>query len=192
MSGWCTEAKPEEAVPPEAEPERKGVKPTLKPEERQARIEEIAQMRMEAGIDPQDAMRMATDQVEREYGKAAEVGKAFLAENATKAGVVTTASGLQYQVLKEGTGRQPGATDMVRVNYAGSLVDGQEFDRGEGIEFPLNRVIPGWTEGLQLMKEGGKTRFFIPSDLAYGERGAGGAIPPNAALIFEVDLIAVK
>ncbi len=125
-------------------------------------------------------------------GKAAEVGKAFLAENATKAGVVTTASGLQYQVLKEGTGRQPGATDMVRVNYAGSLVDGQEFDRGEGIEFPLNRVIPGWTEGLQLMKEGGKTRFFIPSDLAYGERGAGGAIPPNAALIFEVDLIAVK
>lgn len=130
--------------------------------------------------------------VNRDDGKAAEAGKAFLAENAKRPGVITTPSGLQYQVLQEGKGRQPGATDMVRVNYAGSLVDGHEFDRGEGIEFPLDRVIPGWTEGLQLMKEGGKTRFFIPSDLAYGERGAGGAIPPNAALIFEVDLIAVN
>ena len=130
--------------------------------------------------------------VSHDDGKAAEAGKVFLAENASKPGVITTASGLQYQVLQEGKGRQPGATDMVRVNYAGSLVDGREFDRGEGIEFPLNRVIPGWTEGLQLMKEGGKTRFFIPSDLAYGERGAGNVIPPNAALIFEVDLIAVK
>ena len=128
----------------------------------------------------------------RDDGKAAEAGKAFLAENAGKPGVMTTASGLQYQVLQEGQGRQPGPTDRVRVNYAGSLVDGREFDRGEGIEFPLNRVIPGWTEGLQLMKEGGKTRFFIPSDLAYGERGAGGAIPPNAALVFEVELIQVK
>ncbi len=125
-------------------------------------------------------------------GKAAEAGKAFLAENASKPGIITTASGLQYQVLQEGKGRQPAATDMVRVNYAGSLVDGREFDRGEGIEFPLNGVIPGWTEGLQLMKEGGKTRFFIPPDLAYGERGAGGVIPPNATLIFDVDLIAVK
>lgn len=130
--------------------------------------------------------------VNRDDGKAAEAGKAFLAENAKRPGVITTPSGLQYQVLQEGKGRQPGATDMVRVNYAGSLVDGHEFDRGEGIEFPLDRVIPGWTEGLQLMKEGGKTRFFIPSDLAYGDRGAGGVIPPNAALIFEVDLIAVK
>jgi len=128
----------------------------------------------------------------RDDGKAAEAGKAFLAQNAGKPGVMTTASGLQYQVLQEGQGRQPGPTDMVRVNYAGSLVDGREFDRGEGIEFPLNRVIPGWTEGLQLMKEGGKTRFFIPSDLAYGERGAGSAIPPNAALVFEVELIQVK
>ncbi|MEY4685404.1 MAG: hypothetical protein RLZ25_1863 [Pseudomonadota bacterium] len=128
----------------------------------------------------------------RDDGKAAEAGKAFLLENAGKPGVFTTASGLQYQVLQEGKGRQPSATEMVRVNYAGSFVDGREFDRGEGIEFPLNRVIPGWTEGLQLMKEGGKTRFFIPSDLAYGERGAGGAIPPNATLIFDVDLIAVK
>jgi len=95
----------------------------------------------------------------RDDGKAAEAGKAFLAQNAGKPGVITTASGLQYQVLQEGKGRQPSATDLVRVNYAGSLVDGREFDRGEGIEFPLNRVIPGWTEGLQLMKEGGKTRF---------------------------------
>ncbi len=128
----------------------------------------------------------------KDDGKALEVGKAFLSENAKKPGITTTASGLQYQVLQEGKGRQPKETDVVRVNYAGSLVDGREFDRGEGIEFPLNRVIPGWTEGLQLMKEGGKTRFFIPSDLAYGERGAGGVIPPNAALVFEVELVSVK
>ena len=128
----------------------------------------------------------------KDDGKALEAGKAFLSENAKKPGITTTASGLQYQVLQEGKGRQPKETDVVRVNYAGSLVDGREFDRGEGIEFPLNRVIPGWTEGLQLMKEGGKTRFFIPSDLAYGERGAGGVIPPNAALVFEVELVTVK
>ena len=104
---------------------------------------------------------------------------------------MVTASGLQYLVLKEGEGRRPEASDRVRVNYLGSLISGQEFDRGEGIEFPLNRVIPGWTEGLQLMKEGAKYRFFIPSELAYGEAGAGGEIPGNAALIFEVELLKV-
>jgi FKBP-type peptidyl-prolyl cis-trans isomerase len=129
---------------------------------------------------------------QQDDGQALRAGQNFLAQNAGKPGIVTTASGLQYQILQEGAGKQPKETDVVRVNYAGSLIDGREFDRGEGIEFPLNRVIPGWTEGLQLMKVGGKTRFFIPSDLAYGERGAGRVIPPNAALIFEVDLIAVK
>lgn len=116
---------------------------------------------------------------------------AFLAENAARLGVTTTASGLQYQVLQEGSGAMPGSTDTVTVNYRGTLIDGKEFDSGENIHFPLNRVIPGWTEGLQLMKEGARYRFFIPADLAYGERGAGGMIPPHAALVFEVDLIKV-
>lgn len=128
----------------------------------------------------------------RDDGRALEAGKVFLTENAKKPGVVTTPSGLQFLVLKEGKGKQPAATDVVSVNYIGTLVDGSEFDRGEGIEFPLNRVIPGWTEGLQLVKEGGKIRLFIPADLAYGERGAGRAVPPNAALVFDVDLLSVR
>jgi len=108
-----------------------------------------------------------------------------------------TASGLQYEVLQKGTGASPKAADTVEVHYRGTLLDGTEFDssykRGETIEFPLNRVIPGWTEGVQLMQEGAKYRFAIPSNLAYGERGTpGGPIPPNATLIFEVELIAVK
>lgn len=119
-------------------------------------------------------------------------GEAFLAENAKKQGVSATASGLQYQVVTEGSGRQPSAADSVTVNYKGSLIDGKEFDSGQGISFPLNGVIPGWTEGLQLMKEGAKYRFFIPSNLAYGESGAARVIPPNAALIFEVDLLKVN
>jgi FKBP-type peptidyl-prolyl cis-trans isomerase FkpA len=119
-------------------------------------------------------------------------GEAFLAKNAQKEGITTTASGLQYQVIKAGDGAAPAATDSVTVNYKGSLIDGKEFDSGKGISFPLNRVIPGWTEGLQLMKEGATYRFFIPSPLAYGTRGAGQAIPPNSALIFEVDLLKVN
>lgn len=123
-------------------------------------------------------------------------GEAFLAENTKKPGVVTTASGLQYQVITEGTGATPGATDNVTVHYQGTTLDGKEFDssykRGAPATFPLNRVIAGWTEGLQLMKEGGKSRLFIPSNLAYGERGAGRDIGPNAALIFEVELIKAK
>lgn len=119
-------------------------------------------------------------------------GEAFLAENAHKQDVVTTASGLQYQVLKEGTGAQPTAKDSVTVNYKGSFITGGEFDSGDGISFPLNGVIAGWTEGVQLMKEGAKYRFFVPSELAYGESGAGRVIPPNAALIFEVELTKVN
>lgn len=125
--------------------------------------------------------------VEAEQAK--QQGVAFLAENASKPGVVMTASGLQYQILQVGQGAMPAATSQVTVNYRGSLIDGTEFDSGEAVSFPLNRVIPGWTEGLQLMKEGAKYRFFIPADLAYGERGAGGSIPPNAALIFDVELV---
>jgi FKBP-type peptidyl-prolyl cis-trans isomerase len=116
---------------------------------------------------------------------------AFLHENAQKPGIVTTPSGLQYQVLQEGQGASPMASDRVSVNYRGSLISGREFDSGEGVSFPLNGVIPGWTEGLQLMKEGAKYRFFIPSELAYGESGAGKVIPPHAALIFEVELVKV-
>ncbi len=119
----------------------------------------------------------------------------FLAANKTKEGVKTTASGLQYKVLTEGTGKSPVATDKVEVHYHGTLIDGSVFDssvqRGEPITFPLNGVIPGWTEGLQLMKEGGKVRFFIPPGLAYGAQGSG-AIGPNEVLIFDVDLIKVN
>jgi len=123
-------------------------------------------------------------------------GEKFLADNAKNTGVVTTASGLQYLVFTEGAGAQPKATDDVTVHYKGTTIDGKEFDssygRGEPATFPLNRVIAGWTEGVQLMKEGAKYRFFIPSNLAYGERGAGRDIGPNAALIFDVELIKVN
>lgn len=127
---------------------------------------------------------------------AIEIGKAFLAENATKPGVITTASGLQYIVLTEGTGKSPKKMDTVVVNYRGTLINGVEFDSSylagrEPAEFPLNRVIKGWTEGLQLMKEGAKYRFFIPSHLAYGTRGAGIDIGPDETLIFEVELLKV-
>ncbi|AMN50699.1 MULTISPECIES: FKBP-type peptidyl-prolyl cis-trans isomerase [unclassified Psychrobacter] len=122
-------------------------------------------------------------------------GAAFLAENAKKEGVKKTASGLQYKVLTAGTGKSPKATDVVEVNYEGKLIDGTVFDssyeRGEPIEFPLNQVIAGWTEGLQLMKEGGKYEFYIPSDIAYGEAGNSG-IEPNSTLIFTVELLKVK
>lgn len=122
-------------------------------------------------------------------------GEKFLADNAKTTGVITTASGLQYTVVTEGSGAQPKASDSVTVHYKGTTIDGKEFDSSYGrapATFPLNRVIPGWTEGVQLMKEGAKYRFFIPSNLAYGERGAGSDIGPNAALIFDVELIKVN
>ena len=132
-----------------------------------------------------------------EAGKAAKAaGEAFLAENAKKDGVVTLPSGLQYQVLKEGDGKKPSATDQVVCHYEGTLIDGTVFDssykRNEPATFGLNQVIAGWTEGVQLMSEGAKYRFFIPYNLAYGERGAGAQIPPFAALVFDVELIQVK
>ena len=125
-----------------------------------------------------------------------EKGAAFLAENAKKAGVTTTASGLQYEVLQSGSGEtHPTASSTVRVHYHGTLIDGTVFDssveRGETISFPLNRVIPGWTEGVQLMKVGDKFRFYIPSNLGYGERSAG-KIPPGSVLIFDVELFEIN
>ena len=126
---------------------------------------------------------------------AREAGEKFLAENRSKENVKETPSGLQYVVEKEGEGAQPGAEDEVTVHYTGQLLDGTVFDssvnRGEPATFPLNRVIPGWTEGVQLMKEGAKYRFFIPSDLAYGAQGVPNAIPPHSTLIFDVELIKV-
>lgn len=123
-------------------------------------------------------------------------GQSFLEENKKRAGVQTTASGLQYEVLTAGSGIKPKATDSVLVHYRGTLLNGKQFDssydRGEPISFPLNQVIKGWTEGVQLMPAGSKYKFFIPYDLAYGERGAGQDIPPYSALIFEVELLKVN
>jgi FKBP-type peptidyl-prolyl cis-trans isomerase len=127
---------------------------------------------------------------------AQEAGEKFLAENAKREGVKTTASGLQYEILTEGSGSQPKASDKVKVHYRGTLIDGTEFDssysRGQPISFPLSNVIPGWTEGLQLVKVGGKAKLYIPSELAYGERGAGAKIGPNETLIFEVELLDIE
>lgn len=142
---------------------------------------------------------MAMQAKAQEAQAAAEVESArFLEENRNRSEVTTTASGLQYEVLSrgDGTGAMPKATDSVNVHYHGTLVDGTVFDssveRGEPISFALNGVIPGWTEGLQLMHVGDKYRFFIPSDLAYGENGAGGVIGPNATLIFDVELLGIE
>jgi len=133
----------------------------------------------------------ATERFKDEKAK----GEKYLEDNGKLEGVVTLPSGLQYKVLKEGNGRKPKATDQVKCHYEGMLIDGTLFDsslqRGEPATFPLNGVIAGWTEGLQLMQEGAKYRFFIPYHLGYGERGAGQAIPPFAALIFDVELIEV-
>jgi FKBP-type peptidyl-prolyl cis-trans isomerase FklB len=123
-------------------------------------------------------------------------GEKFLAENKTKEGVKTTASGLQYKIIEEGKGPSPKAGDTVTVNYRGTLIDGTQFDssydRGQPATFPLTGVIPGWTEALQMMKKGSKWELYIPPDLAYGDRGAGNRIPPNSTLIFEVELISIQ
>jgi len=143
-----------------------------------------------------------TDLEKKQQAAAAEAGKVakaegenFLKENAKRQGVTTLPSGLQYEVLNEGNGKSPKATDVVRCHYHGTLIDGTVFDssyqRNQPADFGLNQVIAGWTEGVQLMKEGAKYRFYIPYHLAYGERGAGSSIPPYAALIFDVELLAV-
>jgi FKBP-type peptidyl-prolyl cis-trans isomerase len=148
--------------------------------------EEEAQAAVQAAVDAATAKRA---------GASVAAGQAFLAANKNKAGVKTTTSGLQYEVLTLGTGPVPAATATVTVNYEGRLIDGTVFDssyaRGTPATFRLNEVIRGWTEGLQLMPVGSKFRFYIPSDLAYGGRGAGNLIGPNATLIFDVELISI-
>lgn len=138
--------------------------------------------------------KAAEQKIAGEQNKA--VGLKFLAENGKKAGVTTTASGLQYKVIKQGDGAKPKATDTVKVHYRGTLLDGTEFDssykRGQPISFPLNGVIPGWTEGVQLMSVGSTFKFVIPSELAYGDRGAGPQIGPGNTLIFEVELLGIE
>ena len=162
-----------------------GKKPLLTEEETKATMAAFQKEMMEK----QAAAKKATGE------KNAAAGTKFLAENKTKEGVKTTASGLQYKVLKEGSGASPKASDTVKVNYRGTTIEGTEFDssykRGEPASFPVNRVIKGWTEGLQLMKVGSKYQFFVPADLAYAERGAGSDIGPNATLIFDVELLGI-
>lgn len=151
-------------------------------------------------IDPQtcsmNVQKHMQEAQERAGSENAERGKVFLAENAKRPEVKTTDSGLQYEVIKEGTGAKPASTDKVTVHYHGTLIDGKVFDssveRGQPATFPVNGVIPGWVEALQLMPVGSKYKLFIPSDLAYGPRGAGGDIGPNSALIFEVELISIN
>lgn len=130
-----------------------------------------------------------------EYGQQIEAASTWLSDNAKQEGVVTTASGLQYKVLQEGTGATPGPEDIVKVHYTGKTIDGNKFDssfdRGEPAQFRVSNVIRGWVEGLQLMKEGSRVMLYIPYDLAYGERGAGNIIKPFETLIFEVELLEV-
>jgi len=163
-----------------------GAKPLMTEQEMQA---SITALQKEMAAKQQAKMKTAGDKNKKE-------GEAFLAENKKKEGVTTLPSGMQYMVLTEGKGKQPTATDSVTVQYRGTLIDGTEFDssykRGQPASFGLNQVIKGWTEGLQLMKEGGKIRLFIPSELAYGERGTqGGPIGPNATLIFDIELLSI-
>ncbi len=145
-----------------------------------------------------DSINYAYFQSQKElmFTEIKQEGSAFLADNGKRPEVTTTESGLQYEVLVSGEGAQPSATSSVTVHYVGKLLNGEMFDssvdRGEPATFPLNRVIAGWTEGVQLMKTGSKYRFFIPYDLAYGSRGAGAAIPPYSTLIFDVELLSIN
>ncbi|MBX3008800.1 MAG: FKBP-type peptidyl-prolyl cis-trans isomerase [Melioribacteraceae bacterium] len=161
-------------------------KSELTPEEQQVVMNKFNQKLMSARAAQTNAVK----------DKNKKIGEAFLANNKTKEGVATTASGLQYKVIKEGTGAQPTDTSKVTVHYKGTLIDGTVFDssydRGEPITFPLNGVIKGWTEGVQLMKVGSKFEFYIPSELAYGDTGAGQVIEPGAVLIFEVELLSFE
>jgi FKBP-type peptidyl-prolyl cis-trans isomerase FklB len=164
----------------------KGDKPRMAPEEMKKTLVEL---KRKVTATQQEERKMVAEKSRAE-------GETFLAENAKKEGVVTLPSGLEYKILKEGTGASPQATDNVTVHYRGTLIDGTEFDsshkRNQPAIFRVNGVIRGWTEALQMMKPGAKWQLFIPAKLAYGERGTGSAIPPNSALIFEVELLKVN
>lgn len=159
-----------------------GNEPRLSMEEMQTAVQSFQTQQMEA-----------REAIARDNLRA---GQSFLADNRAKSGVAETDSGLQYQVIEEGSGKQPADTDTVRVHYRGTLIDGTEFDsshsRGEPATFPVNAVIPGWREVLPLMKVGAKWKVFIPADLAYGERGAGANIGPNETLLFDIELLAIE
>jgi FKBP-type peptidyl-prolyl cis-trans isomerase FklB len=152
-------------------------------------IETLTSFKKDFVAKKQELVKQLADKNKKEGG-------AFLAENQKKEGVKTLPSGLQYKVIKSGTGKKPKPDDTVTTHYRGSLIDGTEFDssyrRGKPVTFPVNGVIPGWTEALQLMEEGAKWELFVPSNLAYGEQGAGNEIGPHATLIFEVELISVQ
>lgn len=171
----------------------RGIRDELADGDKLMGIEEMQQALMQYR---EELQAREMNRMEEASMKNAAAGEKFLAENAERAEVKQTETGLQYEVMKKGDGDQPEATDEVEVHYTGTLIDGTVFDssveRGEPIVFPLNRVIPGWTEGLQLMKEGATYRFYIPAELAYGERGAPPMIGPNETLIFDVELIEVK
>ncbi|MDE6819996.1 MAG: FKBP-type peptidyl-prolyl cis-trans isomerase [Bacteroides acidifaciens] len=153
----------------------------------------------QTAISHQEARKIVNkyfEELEAKMGAVAiEQGKAFLEENKKRAGIITLPSGLQYEVINEGTGKKPQATDQVRCHYEGTLIDGTLFDssiqRGEPAVFGVNQVIPGWVEALQLMSEGAKWKLYIPSELGYGARGAGEMIPPHSTLVFEVELLEV-
>jgi FKBP-type peptidyl-prolyl cis-trans isomerase len=170
----------------------RGISDVLEGREAQLTDAEIREVLQELSTRMQTAQ---AQQFEEATTRNAEEGAAYLAENGQREGVITTASGLQYEVLTQGDGPRPTAEHTATVNYRGTLVDGTEFDSsyegGEPVTFPISRVIPGWTEALQLMPVGSKYRFVIPSNLAYGERGSGPVIGPNATLIFEVELLAI-
>jgi FKBP-type peptidyl-prolyl cis-trans isomerase FklB len=163
-----------------------GAEPAMTPDEMRQTLTEVQHR----------AMQAAQAKRKEEAGRNLEAGKAFLAENGAREGVTTTASGLQYEVLTAGSGPRPEAKAQVTVHYRGTFLDGTEFDssysRNEPATFPLDRVIPGWQEALPLMSEGSKWKLFVPSSLAYGERGQGARIPPNATLVFEVELLSAK
>jgi FKBP-type peptidyl-prolyl cis-trans isomerase len=170
-----------------------GIEDTLTGQKSLVTPEEALKIKQEFSKNMQDA-QMAKAKAAGE--KNSKEGVAFLEKNKGEKGVVTTASGLQYIILKDGTGPKPKPTDMVTVHYKGTTIDGKEFDssykRGQPATFPLNGVIPGWTEGLQLLNAGAKAKLFVPSNLGYGERGAGQDIGPNQTLIFEVELISIQ
>lgn len=171
----------------------RGVKDVLEEKETLMTRQQALEQRKELFQKQQEA-RAAERKEQGEKNR--KEGQAFLEKNKTKSGVVATKSGLQYIVLRKGDGPKPKATDKVKVHYRGTLIDGTEFDssykRGQPASFPVNRVIDGWTEGLQLMSVGSKYKFFIPSELGYKERGAGREIGPNAVLIFEVELLGIE